>query len=367
MREDPRDREHRLIVWSRHGYDVHRQRWNRRPKGRPYRKRPRPVRRAKSRSRKRFRTNRSKKRSRKSRGITRQKILNLIAVPQVWTQEIAQSVTVPASTVAHGAGVIYFTAGCPDRAASGLLANNMSLYAIQSLFRIQIEHIDNTAGSLNYRWYVTRANLEYKLQNVHQGYVDATAYICRVRRDVPWTSTLSDLRLLLNQGFVDNGYGDFSTFPLGVDQEELTPFQSSTFTNYFKIQRAKRFRMHPGRMRRFVLKSSRCRTINMGDYVDPANQTQTYLTSGIQLAFQRGDRFILFKFRGQLATDFVNHVTIATTTPQIILKTVQRLTWKNMEHQTRHIDVNAPFGFKATTIDMIVQPDSGLIVSPANA
>lgn len=294
-------------------------------------------------NRKRFRRSSRQGRARKSARFAA-KVVDAIVSPQTYAQEISTLVLVPASSTGTGSSNTYRTSDIDVVGGGSTITNGNSLFGINHLLRIAAR-INGSAGDLSEKFWVTHAVLIYNITNHNNFRVFGTAWYCRVRRDLGNTGALDDAVHTLNDGFIRNGYGTDAT-PTGLNQAELTPYQSATYTTAFKITRRRKFSMKAGASRIFSLKSGKRWRCNPQVFILPHDQTTTWLTAPKALSWARGDRFILFQFNTQNA---INNNSFDMVTPgaRLAIRTINRIGWKTVHENATHIHVVAPLGIAA--------------------
>jgi len=196
-----------------------------------------------------------------------------------------------------------------------------------------------------------------QLVNNSNSQVVVDCYTCSARRDVPYHQngefTTFSILDILGQGFESTSLS--STINSGLDftdtyqsssttggdtqdspmmyEASRTPYQSTTFVHYFKIDNTKRVIMNAGDLRQFHLRVSKRldNTPNQYKHLLASDSRWAFngFTSELHTIMPRGAKFLLFKITGQAAitnrpegvapADYTGPVS--TTNPLVVVKT----------------------------------------------
>lgn len=311
-------------------------------------------------SRRKSRRKSTRKSTRKSRGtkLSRRKLLKILSVPNWWVQEVAESVTVPAASAVFGSGVEYHASLGPVR-GGGFVLGHYSTYDIDTLFKIAHTVLGVGIVARNFKFFVTRVIMRYRVVNASNGYVNCTAYFCRFRQDIPDQLGYNDIQKILDQGFINNGYND------GMRQDELTPFQSGVFCELCKIQRVRHIKLEAGKMISLSVVERKSRAFNLGKYV-LSNGSNDWSTVQQIFTFIKGSRFILFKFTGQMATNTLTGTTTFTA-PKVQVQVLHRTQYTYIPDVQTNINVTDAIGIAQTIDPRIITEDTDLVSVATNA
>jgi hypothetical protein len=178
--------------------------------------------------------------------------------------------------------------------------------------------IYNSAGNLALQLIIHDVRIVHQIVNQSTGIAYLDLYYCRARRD--YGPTTPGATTLLQDGFALNGITSTT-----ANSADITPFQSAAFCSLFKIYKVKNIKMDAGHERTFMVSSKRRRLIDMARLLLPTDQTTNMLNAPIGTIGLKNNKFILYRLRGQLATDTNSVTTTLITTPPKILFTTRYL------------------------------------------
>lgn len=238
--------------------------------------------------------------------------------PVVYTNQIAKKVTIPGVSTSFGIECIYFTGFAQNSNGGSFVDDNFFLGSRNPDVMIQLART-GTSGSTPQNWlenrnflYQKEMVIEHKLNNMSTGRIRVTGYRCMCRRDQARmtgpggavASSANQFRypnILLGTGFAANGY-DVTNLVTNAGRLDptLTPFQSVTFCNNYKIMEIRSEMIEPGRYKTWSLRDYRIRRVHPEDMQIATTTTDTWndlalLTHYTQYEHMRGEQFWLFK------------------------------------------------------------------------
>jgi len=213
---------------------------------------------------------------------------------------------------------------------------------------------------------INHSSVKYTFRNQSTDLCRVTAYYCKARQDTNvkniTVATLAqtsvfNLYLILARGFAQNGIdpSDITTTNDAMDLASYTPKNSFLFTSFFKITKAKRVTIGPGRMMSLGMKS-RPFTYRPHKYFETAGSASSWNSfnnAERSYLYNRFEQFILFRVEpvaaGKGAAQATYFQLASQNSPTFILSTTFRYTANALiAYKTPH-GVIEQSGFTAQT------------------
>lgn len=184
-----------------------------------------------------------------------------------------------------------------------------------------------------------KGSIIHRLTNDSNRSVSIKAYRCRVRRDLPnvapFNTTTDSVLTILGRGFADNGIDNTQRGANngGLLRTDLTPYDSSLFTQTFKIVGTRSLTLGAGRNARFGIYVKRPTTIRPNRYLQMSATTSTYDNSVFIINWVRGEEFWLFKFmQNAIANNNADTTNIASSTIRVNMLTTVNVDYKYLNN-----------------------------------
>lgn len=178
------------------------------------------------------------------------------------------------------------------------------------------------------RVYIVSAEVQNTLTNACNSTVNVEMYRYQPRRDVPLAQGSTPLSVLIT-GLLDAKSDAIS--PSADHDVTVTPFQSPSFVQWYKITNKKTFRLAPGKSMRYVIRS--------GSGIVHRNELYNDATQA--LLSYRKMHGVFFKIYGEPVTDTSAPSTVSLGACKVALVSNMRYNWRYIpSHQshTEHVD-----------------------------
>lgn len=316
-------------------------------------RRPRVV---KPRFRRRVRRFASKRRHGRGKSVAakRARLLSAITPPRVYATQIGDIWQATANVLTE-LPILYAGSTSQNPQTSSIVANSNSTYCINHIWNIALampipaasnqsnNAIGNLTTGLNDRFIVTKAIMTHRMNNVTNVPCFVDMYYCICRKELPNLASNIIFTSVLSEGFAANGHPTVALTTDPMQKDELTPFQSTTFCEYFKIYKVRKMTLMPGRTRTVSISSRKPKWFNMSNYLNQTSQTETYLTTTRTVSWVRGSKFILFKLKGDIISNPDTPTTNVTgAVCKVDVVTNNRLTYKVVSPNKTIIGYSVP-------------------------
>lgn len=160
-----------------------------------------------------------------------------------------------------------------------------------------------TGDNLKARFAV-KGSAIYTIRNQSTEPMQFTAYYCRPRGNINYNETVAQPNFYtwLSTGFANNGIDNghqLANTNVAMNQAVYSPFNSFDFVRDFKISKVKNYKIQPGQMKKWRLKSKN-KLIRPADIIQILGATTgTWGQQIVKYAVNKHERFILFKAWGQ--------------------------------------------------------------------
>lgn len=217
----------------------------------------------------------------------------------------------------------------------------------------------SAAGNLSIKYYLHEASLNHTVTNAENSVGYLEAYYCVARRDIPESSP--DTLTLLDDGFAEAGIASANW-----NNVDVTPYQSPAFCSNYKILKVQRVKMEAGESKTFSVNWVGRKPINFGRYILPTDQTTTALTVPRLYSELKGNKFILFRLKGQVSNDITNKTTqIQSTAMKIDVLNRYRFKFQLMADPSSTFYTENATGFTAPgTSAQIENTKTGVAAAP---
>lgn len=290
------------------------------------------------------------RRGRSSRGVAnnmRSKLLDILTVPQTLITADAKAVTVNFPT----------TPVRPDGYYGKRCAWFSNFYSLPRVTDIVVMADDLKARdrptvqadlenqSVAQKFFITSSTMRIEYSNLSKGTVYMTAYFCKLRKSIPQAYSFYDPLLMLSQGFADRKWQNTTDTrgSAALTHDDLTAFDSTTFTHWVKIYKVKNLKLQGGESGKLSVTTKRPRTIHMEDVVVATNSDyDSYVDMPLLYSHIKGGKFILIKFTGEI-TGFENLLIdppVTQTTPKMVFNTKYHYTYKQVARHESRISYN---------------------------
>lgn len=170
-----------------------------------------------------------------------------------------------------------------------------------------------------------KGQARYVLRNMSNEPITLRAYYVKARNNVPIYNGNGSIYNLLGEGFGDKAnLGTVTASNLFMTNWMFTPFDSTTFTRYFKITRVRKFKLKETQSKELYIKKST--TIKPASLFNIESLAPAgWNTQPLEWDYIKAARFILFRMEGNPAipTGQTTYQTqISTTTPCIAMETI---------------------------------------------
>lgn len=286
---------------------------------------------------------RRKRRFRSRRTSQRQKAVRLLTAVQpinTVSYQTAQTNITNTYSTAVGLQCSYILCNTQDR--SGAASTSFPcLLAPNDLLRIA-NLITSSPSLPNIKFFIHSARMMHTLINQTSATSYVSAYYCMIRRDLPISNSLLTI---LTDGFNGNGL----TAAGGQAAADVTPFQSSLFCSIAKIYKVQHHKFEPGEERSYMISSNKRRQIDTSRFTASTSGAETFLTVPIIYDALRGNRFILFRIRGQIADDSAAHGTVGAIEAKYNIATRVQYKYQWINDVTRTLNTLPATGFGTIT------------------
>lgn len=219
-----------------------------------------------------------------------------------------------------------------------------------------------------------------KVQNANNWQVELEWWLCQCRRDQPKSDNSANesdfvypLRML-RRGFQQNNIdaADFSSGNEGMVNPMITPFQSKTFCQNYKIKFHGSKIMSPGQTLTFNLNDERKHFIDLNRYQLPLNIGDTFdpaLVSAEKTMYIhiRGEQFYLFRYRTYQLGENTGTSQVASASPNMICSTEIQAEYKpayfNIVPQYQNL---TQIGFNAASTVERINQETDEVAAEAN-
>lgn len=294
----------------------------------------------------------------------RSKLLDFLTVPQTLYTSDSKRVDIvypeyPPADGYYGKRCVYF-------------ANQYSLPRVNDITkmmddlrtRIKTDPVmDVDDQSVSQKFFITKNMMRVEYSNMSKATVYMTIYYCKVRKNIPSAYSLFDPLIMLSQGFSNRRITQTASTTRGVEgltHDDLTPFDSPTFTHWVNIYKVKRLKLQGGASGRFSLVRKSVRTIHMDDIVVPTSTTAIdFADFPLMYSHLRGAKFPLVKVTGEVLS-FDNAAltpAVTTTTPTVVFNTSYHYEYKQATNQYSRLQYSD--SVQTAGFDRIANPTQG--------
>lgn len=175
----------------------------------------------------------------------------------------------------------------------------------------------------------------HRMTNDSNRTIQIIGYKCRCRKDLPnispFNSTTDSMLTILGRGFSDSGVDATvrGATNAGLLRTDLSPYNSSLFTQLFKIVKKRRVHLMPGRDTKFVVSIKRPQTIRVNRYLDMPLSTTSYSTATFVINWVKGETFWIWKlFQENITNNNADTLNVAGTTIRVNMLTTTHINYK---------------------------------------
>nr|WAE42190.1 MAG: capsid protein [Cressdnaviricota sp.] len=306
------------------------------------------------RHRKKQKLKKTKKRG--SSGLNRNKLLDILTVPNSYSLQIGDQCIANGSSSTAGVLCQYFHCNGSVGAANKGYNLPQSTYPVTSLcpgFMLKIASIINNNAQPDIKFFQTDFLIKHAISNACNFDITLKAWLCESRHDQINTGTQYPLNIL-GQGFASTGVNSVVTqyTNSGLQFPDLTPFNSPDFCEAYKIVKSVSRKIKGGDTVMFSIHDKRKHVVHPNRFCYMA-ATQTYLTCTQNIMEIQGGRFWLFRIESRHLGDEVGaNTTLSSEGPKVNMLT-------DVQYQYKYIqDSNVNnFSANATNIATANQPE----------
>lgn len=261
-----------------------------------------------------------KKKSFRRRKVSYGLIKSLLPVVN-YTTETIETLQVPPSLAISGKACVYYTPG----RVNGVLAAPAGLGCVNDVLRMaDILKLNQTnqvvpTKTLETKFFISYATQRYTVINQNQGQAFLTAYYLYCRRDIAADFNRQDPITDLGNGFLQRGIGTLQGGANeGIFIERNDPFQSHAFCSSYKVLKVTHHKLHGGQMMNFKI-NIKNQVINLDRYTRAliGGIDATFYNAFRLLSHRQGERFIMFKFSGQMGGSTIVAANVGFTQPEL--------------------------------------------------
>lgn len=230
----------------------------------------------------------------------RAKLLDVLTVPNVYSQQWGDQCVVPASSSTLGIQCNYFN-----------MNQNSQPMGFNNPFIMQkIAGAITTAANQTIKFNLTDFRLTHSITNQSNVFIKIIGYLCELREDLSNEGTSNYPLYLLGQGFGNSGLD--STHPnivnQGINRMDLSPFNSPDFCQAFKIVKVKTCKVVPGGVCHYSLKHSKPISVRPNRWLSFVSGS-TYATAVLDYLNARKEQFWFFR----VETDMLGNNSVTST------------------------------------------------------